>query len=514
MNSPAASSSCLIYPLLIVLAAALVCGHIAGIERVYEPALYKTEDDPSDPRPVWPPVRPEPMPTLRSNDRSRWATVRALVDHGTYAIGRREPSKATPTNKYGDEGIVFESGWESIDKVLRPDTQEFYSSKPPILPTLVAGEYWLLKKVFGWSITDETSRWLVVRTILLTVNLLPLILYLVLLARLVERYGTTDWGRLFVIGAAGFATFLTTFSVTLNNHTVAAWCAMVALYALLRAWPGVRDKIPPGHTGPGWLFAMAGFFAAFTACNELPAASFAAAILVCALALSVRKTLLWFVPAAVVPVAAFFVTNYLAIGQWTPAYGEFGGPWYEYEGSYWQAAAGKEKRGIDWAFEKETRAVYVAHFLAGHHGIFSLTPIWLLALAGIVYRLRHPRPPAANAESSISLRSLLFGPGQEGVLLAGVTLALTVVVVGFYLLRPRWNYAGWTVGPRWVLWLTPLWLLVMLPIVDELGKRRWGRVLALVLLAISVLSANYPGLSPWRHPWIYDFMNSRGWLPY
>ena len=66
-----------------------------------------------------------------------------------------------------DHGIVTEDGWQGIDKVLHPGELKFYSSKPPLLPTLVAGEYWLLKKLFGWSIVQE--RWQVVRVILLTV---------------------------------------------------------------------------------------------------------------------------------------------------------------------------------------------------------------------------------------------------------------------------------------------------------------------------------------------------------
>ena len=35
------------------------------------------------------------MPTFGSNDRSRWATVRALVDEGTFVIGRRDPSRVS-----------------------------------------------------------------------------------------------------------------------------------------------------------------------------------------------------------------------------------------------------------------------------------------------------------------------------------------------------------------------------------------------------------------------------------
>src|ERR671936_92244 len=84
-------------------------------------------------------------------------------------------------------GIIAEDGWKTIDKVLRPDTQEFYSSKPPLLATLVAGEYWLLKQAFGWSIVAD--RFTVIPFILLTINVAPLVLYLALLGRLADTFG-------------------------------------------------------------------------------------------------------------------------------------------------------------------------------------------------------------------------------------------------------------------------------------------------------------------------------------
>ena len=54
----------------------------------------------------------------------------------------------------------------------------------------------------------------------------------------------------------------------------------------------------------------------------------------------------------------------------------------------------------------------------------------------------------------------------------------------------------------------------LLPAADWLGRRRWGRALAVVLLALSVLSASYPSWNPWRHPWIYNWMDAWGRIPY
>jgi hypothetical protein len=505
-----------VYVIFIIVIAAIVAGRILSVTRVYEPQLG-----------TWPATRPEPQPTHGDNDRSRWDTVRALVDQGTYAIGERDPSQATSQNRYGDVGIIAEDGWKTIDKVLDPDTQKFYSSKPPFLSTLLAGEYWLLKAVFGWSIVEQ--RWEVVRVILFTINWLPLVLYFFFLSRLVEGLGTTDWGRVFVFAAGCFGTFLIPFATTLNNHTVAACCALFALYPAVKIWSRIEDRgskiegeelrIEDRAVGSDPLqgvlasnplkrvtnnpsavqWAVSGFFAGFTACCELPAASFAGALFVMLLWQSPKKALVYFLPAAAVPVIFFLVTNYLAVGSFIPVYSELGGPWYQYEGSHWKIDPGQVKAGID--FQHENKVVYAFHLLLGHHGLFSLTPVFFIAIVGIGL--------------SLFSKSLDHSPDQRHVLktLSGLTLYLTLVVVGFYVIKTN-NYGGWTSGPRWLMWLTPFLLLSMIPAADWLASRRWGRVLAYLFLAISVISVSFPAWNPWRHPWLYNWMEKWGWIGY
>src|SRR5207302_4831099 len=236
----------------------------------------------------------------------------------------------------------------------------------------------------------------------------------------------------------------------------------------------------------------------------LPATSFAVLLFLILLVRSPLHTLLFFLPAAVVPVAAFLTSNYLAVGQLRPAYGEFGGPWYEFEGSHWRINPGETKHGIDWAYQTESQGTYAFHMLLGHHGILSLTPVFLLTIAGILYVL-----------AGIFKRSRNQDPGTlPGLrLVAILTLNLSVVLVCFYIfgINPRnRNYGGWTNGLRWLMWLTPFWLLTMLPAVDWLAGRRWGRALGYLLLCLSVLSVNYREWTPWRHPWLYDLLEWRG----
>ncbi|MFO0930694.1 MAG: hypothetical protein U0736_27305 [Gemmataceae bacterium] len=226
------------------------------------------------------------------------------------------------------------------------------------------------------------------------------------------------------------------------------------------------------------------------------------ALFVYLLTRSPARTLLLFAPLAALPVAAMAGVNYLQLGQWRPAYAEFGGPWYEYEGSHWRLPPGGTKRGIDFARRNgETLPAYAFHLLIGHHGWFSLTPITLLGLAGLLLGLRGGDEPADGRGRSVRR---VFSLGA---------LLVSAVVIAFYLFKSD-NYGGWSNGPRWLMWLTPLWLVGMLPALDRLDRSRGGRLLALVLLTVSVLSVTYQNWNPWRHPWIYNWMEWRGWITY
>jgi hypothetical protein len=414
---------------------------------------------------------------LSANDRSRWLTIRSLVENGTYEI---------------DE-IMAEPTWDSIDTVKhigRDGKPHIYSSKPPLLATLLAGEYWVINHVTGATLGKHPYE--IGRLMLVTINVIPMAVMFVLLCRLVERFGTTDWGRIFTIAAATMGTFLTTFAVVLNNHIVAAVSVTIAIYALVRImFDGERRW---------WYFALAGLFAAFTVTDELPAACLLALIGFILIWRAPRQTLVAFVPAVGVVAIAFFVTNWIAHESLRPPYmhrseTDPSDNWYNYTytvngrevKSYWL-----DRQGIDRG--EPTKAMYAVHCLVGHHGIFSLTPIWLLSVAGTVIWLRSP---------NWSLREL-------AALIAGTSVVILVFYIG---MRPQddRNYGGMTSGFRWVFWCAPLWILLVLPAADRLARSRAGQVFAAVLLTFSVLSVSYPTWNPWVHPWLYNWLTWNGW---
>jgi hypothetical protein len=413
-------------------------------------------------------------PFLSANDRSRWCTVRALVEDDMRVAGA----------PYAIDKVIQQRNWDTIDMVQHDG--HLYSSKPPLLSTLMAGIYWPIYRLTG--VTLAAHPYAIGRAMLVLLNVVPLVIYFVLLARLIERFGTSDWGRMFVMGAAVFGTFLTTFAVTVNNHVLAAVCATAALYAAVRVWFDGERR---------WrYFVVAGLFGGLCVVNEFPAAALLALLAVVLLWKAPRPTLWGFAPAVLLVGVAFFGTNWIAHGVLEPAYLHRGGAdnWYKYTyerngrqiNSYWNNPDGLD-RG------EASRAVYAVNVLVGHHGIFSLTPLWLLSLAGMgawMVRSRDPRLRwLAAAAAAISLACLVFYLGQP--------------------LMNR-NYGGKTSGLRWMFWLAPLWLLVMLPAADALATRRWTRGLALILLAISVLSASYPTWNPWTHPWLMVCMQYLG----
>jgi hypothetical protein len=283
-----------------------------------------------------------------------------------------------------------------------------------------------------------------------------------------------------VVAAAVFGTFLSTFAVVLNNHVPAAVTAMIAMYAAVRIWQGERRL--------RW-FALAGLFAALTAADDLPALALWAALGAALCWKAWRPALAGYLPASLVVAAAFFGTNWIAHESLRPPYMHRGGAdnWYHYEfngkPSYWE-----NPKGIDRG--EPSLAVYATHALVGHHGIFSLTPMWLLAVAGLGLWLARRDPQ---------------GLWQLALLIAVVSL----VCLAFYLLwlspRDR-NYSGMSCGFRWVFWLAPLWLIGMLPALDAMAGRRWLRGLAMVLMGLSVLSVSYPTWNPWTHPWLMNAM--------
>jgi glycosyltransferase involved in cell wall biosynthesis len=487
-----------IYALLAALAAGAVLGRIGAVASVDRLALeQRLVNDavakavaaglPADAAAIRDRIAREQRllrPFLSANDRSRWLTIRALVERGGFAI----------------DDLVVEPGWDTIDAVVHPDASgrmRLYSSKPPLLSVLCAGPYWLLARATGWTLGDHPFE--MGRLLMVLYGLVPLLVTIFFTCRLVDRIGTTDWGRIYGAALIAFGTFLTTFAVVLTNHLPAAACTAASGWLLYRIrCDGLRS----------WAaFAAGGGTAALAAAFDLPALAWCGAVLALLAAADLRRGLCAAVPAAALVAGAAVGTNWLAHGTPLPPYAHRAtgvatdgqANWYDYSitlpngrvlESYWRNPQGQD-RG------EPSAARYAWHALVGHHGIFSLTPAWLLAIPGLI---------------ALASRRGGNGAGMRGI--ARAIAAVSAVVILFYLARPPLdrNYGGMTSGFRWVFWLSPLWAASVVPAADALGRSRAGRWLALALLGLSVVSVSYPTWTPWTQPWLQRWLEHAGWL--
>jgi hypothetical protein len=528
------------------------------------------------------PGRIESAPFHSANDRSRWCTVASLVEAGTYQIDQWIALKdADGKRPWATIDMVRHRGWDGKDHA--------YSSKPPLLATLIAGAYWPLRQITGISLTDHPHY--MARLILLLVQLIPLGLFWSTTWKWMQEQVRSSWGLAIGLAFLLWGTFLSTFSISLNNHLPGAIAVGGSLILLERS-------MRPGQSPIAlWQAALLGALTAFGSTCDLPALSWwaiTAALLTWHFG---GKTLAAYLVGGIPILATFLATTWLAHGDLRPPYahrglgdrigtveglplqsglnkphpaqeelnattqqsetGDLSGihpastlkppldplvqwlqqqgfqisdraslrraerlghwelhdspsgqrfavvqqgdrwdlhqwdDWYDYPGSYWLP---ENKRGVDRG--EASHLLYCWHTLLGHHGIFSLTPFWWLAIPGLWMAIR---------DRSSGPSRLLF-----------VAIALvTLVCLTFYWTRPvvDRNYGGVSSGFRWAFWMIPLWMLPTWKSLEAMSKSFRLRSIITASLLLSIFSASFPWINPWVHPWIYQWWSYLGWIP-
>ncbi|MFM2013873.1 MAG: hypothetical protein RLZZ396_2657, partial [Planctomycetota bacterium] len=144
--------------------------------------------------------------------------------------------------------------------------------------------------------------------------------------------------------------------------------------------------------------------------------------------------------------------------------------WYDYPKSYWLPG---NKKGVD--LGEPDRWAYLLHFIIGHHGLLSLTPIWLWSILGGFIWLAKGKKALDNSPDYCceSMETNQLQGLKRWVLsehgIAAAMMLVTLACVIFY--TPRdiedRNYGGVSSGFRWLFWMIPGWIWLAIPAIDR-----------------------------------------------
>lgn len=377
---------------------------------------------------------------------SRLATVYSLTQYGTWFIDNPDGTTPNPfepntIDKVMVRGII-------ADGVVRDG--RIISSKPPLLPLLMTGEYWILHQFTGWQLDDEDQR----RNVLFVMTLSfvggSYLLILLMFRKALAFAEVSGWVRIYLLVALAFGTQLWGFSGKLSNHIPAAAMLMLALYFAVGLAGGFLTPKP-------WRFALFGLTGALAAAFDLPMAVFVAAAGAAMLIQFPRQTLLWVSAGAAIPLAIHFAVMVYVTGSPLPV--QMRKETYLFESSYW-----RHPMGID-ALD-EPKGTYLFHILLGRAGVFSLYPVLFL---GVIAAVR----------SVLSRESRWRRPQLLG-------LVCFTVLTAYYTLSTN-NYGGESYGFRWFIGAMPILLLMAAPLVTTC-RRPWQMITLALMLVVSLYS--------------------------
>jgi len=183
--------------------------------------------------------------------------------------------------------------------------------------------------------------------------------------------------------------------------------------------------------------------------------------------------------------------------------------WYDYPKSYWLPGS---KKGVD--LGEPDRWNYVVHLLVGHHGVFSLTPIWFWMLCGSMFwliqgpealsRSTGYRTESLDTNTLKGIRAWLLS--ERGI--AAALLSVTLACLVFYASREieDRNYGGVSSGFRWLFWIIPGWIWLAIPALDRCASKPFFRGLVYLAIVLGIVSAVIPWGNPWSQPWPYRIL--------
>jgi len=398
---------------------------------------------------AWMPGRPLGDPAY-----SRLSTVHTLTEYGTWSLDSISQEDPLPFSTV-DRVMV---GGRVVDGV----TLDGYiiSSKPPLLPLAMTALYQLQKPFAGWDLRNEQDVIPVARfmTILLMTASYGIALFF--FAKILVVLEIRIAVRLVLIASLAFGSQLFGFATIINNHVPGTAMLLIAIYHAIALGRGAVDP-------SAWRFSAFGIAGALACTIDMPAGVFVAMAGLYLLVLHPRRTLIWVLPAAALPLALHFGIMIAVTDSPLPVQTREAA--YYYQGSYWRHPVGIDALN-------EPKSIYGFHMTFGRKGLFSLYPIMLAGIAAVGWAL---------TQRNVSNRGFLLG-GLAGFL----------ILSGYYCFTTN-NYGGESYGFRWYIPTMPVLLLMAAPLLDQTRSIwRWGFISAMV--AVSVYSAFECARTDWQ----------------
>ena len=354
---------------------------------------------------------------LAENEKSRLATVQAIVEQGTLVISDSRPDLAGTADRI-------------VVRDVAPDGRAAageYSKLPPVMSALMAGWYWILNNLTGLTFAGDADYLIYLLTVLtVTLPVAGAAGMVYRLGRIFElpRPWRAGLGVIVVCGSG-----LVSYATVISSNALAASLVIAAAACLFH----VAAIAKPVHRAP-WL-AMTGFLASLAAVVDLGALVFLVLLGCVLLALrwpwgrTVAGVALY-VGGALPPLLLHAALTIPVTGDMLPG---FLHPELSPPAPHVSVPA---SAADELPTELSVRLSEAFDAVLGWRGLVSHFPVILVGVAGIVLVLRRHWPPATK-------------------LLATVSLAAGLVIVITYLMtQPDWLQPMFSA--RWFILFLPL----------------------------------------------------------
>lgn len=368
------------------------------------------------------------------NEASRMALTQSLVEHGTLVI---------------DESTFTQTG----DKVYI--NGHFYSDKPPV-PSILAALVYLPLYQLGIQL-DQGWNLAYYLIILFTVKFWWLISVLafaeIMKIRAVEGQKLVNMVLIFAFASLAF-----TWSVTFNNHSLAAsWLTIALMYYM--NWKNTDSMSQ---------LAVAGLFFGLSGSADVPTSLF---LLGFAILVIHRRGLSWallvFLFTGLVPLGIYGLINYSISGSLVPV--QVVGEHFSYEGSVWG-------QGLQINSLWETTN-YLFLTLFGAKGFIWYNPLLLLLIPALAFHIQQRQVHRAE----------------------GLVIAVSSIMILLYYSIYTQNYGGWSYSIRWFVPLLPLLYLYLSDLHRLMVDRDKVKILNWIV-GTSIMISIVGLINPWSNP--------------